>query len=138
MVDELMCFRSSPKKDTYQDSHIRTPISLSTIWVYCSCWDIQGYPQSMKLQKRFYGICTLSLYSWLPVAKNFFLSLQNHQIRHFKATIKTEDLIQTLNRYISRFSSRLYSLILCGRVSLFINEFGPSSTGGGSKQLLRF
>ena len=132
MVDELICFLHRPRKIhirtpisglPYQDSHIRTPISGLPYQDSLIRTPISGLPYQNS-HIFVYNMSVLQLLGYrglptkdetFPAAKYFFLSsLQNHQIRHFKATIKAKDLIQTLNRYISRVLSRLYSLILCG------------------------
>ena len=71
--------------------------------------------QRMRLQRRLYRInivCFIKCMRPRTATVNFILSLVNHKIIQWNIIFKGEDLVQPWNWLISRFSSRLYRLIL--------------------------
>ena len=83
---------------------------------------IQGYPQSMRLQRRLYEICLVSFLVGFLVGENWLFSMLNHLANYQNTQLSSETKNQDSNCHIFRVLF-FYSLILRGfRTNLLLNN----------------
>ena len=80
---------------------------------------MQGYPQSMRLKRRLYGICLIIFsYIHVPCRLKPAFSFLNHFLTHLNTKLKVKNPKQASNRHVLSVFGRLYSLTLCGEPCL--------------------
>ena len=84
---------------------------------------MQGYPQSMRLKRRLYGICLIIFsYIHVPCRLKPAFSFLNHFLTHLNTKLKVKNPKQASNRHVLSVFGRLYSLTICGESCIYNTE----------------
>ena len=81
---------------------------------------IQGYPQRMRLQRRFCGICLVRFLAFrFPCRPKLAYYVLNNLVNHQNNYLNVKTKIQASNRHIFRVLGRLCSVILGGSTCIY-------------------